>query len=228
MPHVFSGAGPGVQTPDGCSVELYRLLPYMGELADIEQHLKTHTAALELGCGTGRLCERMQELGLRLTGVDESAEMLACLPSGVEGIEASIQTLDLGWRWPAVLLPSHLINHPDVAVRKRFVQAAQRHIDGSGTFYVKRHSPRWLMTVQAGRLRELNGIALHVDDVARVGALVTMTIRYETRDGTWSQSFTTCALEQDEVEGLLASCGFRGFQWLGKEQLWVAANPSDA
>ena len=39
MAHVSSSTGPGTQTPDGCSVNLYRLLPYMGELADIEPHL---------------------------------------------------------------------------------------------------------------------------------------------------------------------------------------------
>jgi SAM-dependent methyltransferase len=221
------GTGPGTQTPDGCSVDLYRLLPYMGELADIEPHLSRHSAALELGCGTGRLCGRMQELGLRATGVDESAEMLAHLPAGIEGIKASIETLNLGRRWPAVLLPSHLVNHPEPTVRKSFVEAARRHIDPGGTFYIKRHSPDWLSTVQQGKLGDSNGIALHADRVARMGNLVTMTLRYEAPEQTWTQSFTTCTLEQHDIEHLLANCGFHGFEWLGSEALWVAATPSD-
>ena len=227
MAPISCGTGPGKQTPDGCSVNLYRLLPYMGELADIEPHLSRYAAALELGCGTGRLCGRMQELGLRATGVDESAEMLAHLPAGIEGIKASIETLDLGRRWPAVLLPSHLINHPDPTVRKRFVDAARRHINPAGTFYVQRHSPRWLSTVQQGKIGDLNGIALHADSVTRTGNLVTMTLRYQGPDQAWTQSFTTCALEQDEIEHLLASGGFQGFQWLGSQALWVAATPSE-
>jgi SAM-dependent methyltransferase len=227
MAHASGGTGPGTQTPDGCSVNLYRLLPYMGELADIEPHLRLYSAALELGCGTGRLCARMQEIGLRAAGVDESAEMLAHLPAGVEGIKASIETLNLRRRWPAVLLPSHLINHPDPTVRKSFVEAARRHIDPGGTFYIKRHSPRWLATVQEGKIGDANGIALHADRVARTGSRVTMTLRYDAPDQTWTQSFTTCALEQDEIEDLLASCGFQGFQWLGGEALWVAAMPGD-
>lgn len=137
MAHVSSGTGAGTQTPDGCSVNLYRLLPCMGELADIEPDLSRHSAALELGWGTGRLCGRMQELGLRATGVDESAEMLAHLPASVEGIKASI----------------------------------------------------------------------------------------ETPDQVWTQSFTTCTLEQNEIEDLLAGCGFQGFEWFGSEALWVAASP---
>lgn len=223
-----SGTGPGTQTPDGCSVNLYRLLPYMGELADIEHHLCKYAAALELGCGTGRLCGRLQELGLRATGVDESAEMLAQLPAGVEGIKASIEGLDLERRWPAVLLPSHLINHPELTVRTKFVEAARRHIDHSGTFYIKRHSPRWLSTVKVGEIGESNGISLHADHVAREGSLVTMAIRYATTEQTWTHSFTTRALEQDEIEDLLTNCGFQGFEWLGNEALWVTATPSDA
>jgi SAM-dependent methyltransferase len=227
MAHAFCGSGPGIQTPDGCSVNLYRLLPYMGELADIEDHLKRYPAALELGCGTGRLCARLQAIGLSATGVDESAEMLAQLPPGVEGIKASIEDLALGRRWPAVLLPSHLINHPDPTARRKFAEAARRHIDQAGTFYIKRHSSRWLSTVQVGKINERNGIALYADHVAREGRQVTMTIRYATQDQAWTQSFTTSMLEQDEIEALLATCGFKDFQWLGNEALWVAATPRD-
>jgi len=154
--------------------------------------------------------------------------MLAQLPPGVESIRASIEELELGRRWPAVLLPSHLINHPDLITRKKFVEAARRHIDHSGTFYIKRHSLRWLSTVQVGKIGESHGIALHADHVARKGRLVTMTIRYATQDQAWTQSFTTCALEKDEIEELLASCGFQGFEWFGHDALWVAATPSDA
>lgn len=226
--HVFSGTGPGSQTRDGCSVSLYRVMPYMDELADIESHLNRHPAVLELGCGTGRLCGRLQEIGLHVAGVDESAEMLAHLPIGVEGIKASIETLDLGRRWPAVLLPSHLINHPDEVIRKQFVEAAKRHITPFGTFYIKRHSPRLLSTVKKGPLGVSKGIALHVEHVSRDGDLVTMTIRYNAGDQAWTQSFSTCVLQTHDIEQLLSSCGFQGFQWLGAEALWVAATSGDA
>ena len=227
MAHVFAGSGPGIQTPDGCSVDLYRLLPYMGELSDIEPLLSKHSAALELGCGTGRLCGRMQEIGLHVTGVDESAEMLAHLPPGVEGIKASIERLELARLWPAVLLPSHLINHPEEAVRKRFVEAAARHITPTGTFYVKRHAPGWLSTVQQGPIGHSNGVTLEVEHITRQGELVTMTIRYEASRQSWRQSFTTTSLKELQVEELLRSCGFQSFQWHGPERLWVAATLSD-
>ena len=228
MAHSFSGTGPGIQTPDGCSVEFYRQLPYMNELSDIESELMKMNAVLELGCGTGRLCRRLQELGLQATGVDESAAMLAQLPPAVEGVESRIEELNIGRTWPAVLLPSHLINHPEESVRRSFVEAAKRHIDPTGSFYVKRHSTQWLSTVQDGHIGESNGVAYFAENVIREGDLLTMTLRYEAFGQAWEQSFTTCALEKIQVENLLASCGFGNFRWLGKQELWVAATPSDA
>lgn len=228
MAPVFSGSGPGVQTPDGCSVEFYRQLPYMNELSDIEAELSNHNAALELGCGTGRLCSRLQVLGLRATGVDESAAMLALLPPGVEGIEGRIEDLHIGRRWPAVLLPSHLINHPEDSVRRSFVEAAKRHLEPAGVFYIKRHSTIWLSTVQDGPIGEANGVGYFAENVSRKGDLLTMTLRYEALGQCWVQSFSTRALEKYQIENLLASCGFGSFRWLGKQELWVAATPSDA
>ncbi len=228
MAHAFSGSGPGIQTPDGCSVALYRLMPYMGELRDIECALQMHSTALELGCGTGRLCARLLELGLKVTGVDESDEMLAHLPAGVEGVRSSIEQLDLGTRWSAVLLPSHLINHPDASVRNKFVAAAARHVSSVGTFFVKRHKPSWLATVQAGRIGESNGVSYHAEQVARAGNLVTMTLRYEAFGQSWTQSFSTVSLSEMEVEELLRQHGFGRFEWLGPEKLWVSASASDA
>ena len=228
MTHAFSGAGPGIQTPDGCSVELYRQLPYMNELADIEIELKARGAALELGCGTGRLCRRLQELGLQVAGVDESAAMLAQLPTGVEGIQCRIEELNLGRRWPVVLLASHLINHPEESVRRSFVTAAARHIEPKGTFYIKRHSTQWLATVQDGPIGESNGIRYSAENVRRHSSLLSMTLHYEAFGQVWSQAFTTCSLEKQEIERLLVPHGFVSVRWLGSNQLWGAADASDA
>ena len=49
----FTGKGPGEQAPDGCSVELYLKLPYLGDLEPVHQFLNANASILELGCGTG-------------------------------------------------------------------------------------------------------------------------------------------------------------------------------
>ncbi len=78
MVTTLSGSGPD------------RPLPYMDELRDIEHALRRHATVVELRCASGRLCTRLLELKLSVTGVDESEAMLAHLPDGVEGICASI------------------------------------------------------------------------------------------------------------------------------------------
>ena len=209
-------------------MSLYRLLPYMDELRDIEPALRTHATALELGCGTGRLCSRLVELGLRVTGVDESDAMLAHLPEGVEGIRASIEALDLGRTWSAVLLPSHLINHPDATVRSAFVAAAKRHLAPGGTFFAKRHKRSWLATVQDGRIGESNGVTYHAEHVVRTNDIVSMTLRYEGFGQSWIQSFSTTPLSEAAVEALLRQHGFDHFDWHGADRLWVAASAEKA
>lgn len=114
MRHSFTGEGPGAQTPDGCSVVLYRDLPYMGELEEVIDQFRPGMSVLELGCGTGRLCSRLVEVGCTVTGVDESSEMLACLPPQIHAVQSKVEDLDLARTYDVVLLASHLINHSDV------------------------------------------------------------------------------------------------------------------
>lgn len=198
----------------------------MGELAEIEAQLRRHDSALELGCGTGRLCGRMLELGLEVAGVDDSAEMLACMPAGAERIQSSIEELKLNRTWSAVLLPSHLINHPDGDTRSAFVRAARTHIRPTGTFYLQRHDAHWLQSVQDGPLGESFGFAMSAENVARQGDTVSMTLRYATHDGEWTQTFSTVALNEDQIEALLDRQGFAQVRWLGRRRLWAAAMPA--
>ena len=228
MTSFFAGSGPGIQTPDGCSVDLYRALPYMGEIDDIEPELRRHSSVLELGCGNGRICKRMADLGLQVTGVDESPEMLAHLPPGIEGVLSSIERLSLGRRWPAVILPSHLVNHPADAVRSAFIAAARRHTSNAGTFFVKRHDPTWLATVQAGPIGKSHGVSYFAEHVTRSGNQVTMTLRYEVSGKSWTQSFSTTSLSEMEVEDQLRQHGFGQLEWFGPKRLWASASAGDA
>lgn len=220
----FSGSGPGEQTSDGCSVEFYRRLPYLGELDEIMSLLPVHSSVLELGCGTGRLAAHLAEAGHRVVGVDDSAAMLSHLPPTVTGVHASIETMDLSpQRFGIVLLPSHLINHPDAGLRAAFVRCAARHLATGGLFYLKRHDPNWLRTVQSGFLAEKNGVQYSAEAVSHQGELLRMTLVYQAFGERWTQSFTAEALEAEQIEALLAEHGFGAVAWLGEQRLWAAA-----
>ena len=192
-----------MQTSDGCSVELYRRLPYSGELEDIADELGRHAAVLELGCGVGRLAPRLFALGLTVTGVDNSPQMLAQLPESVEGICSSIESLELERVWPAVLLPSYLVNSPCLDSRQAYIEVAHRHLSPGGSLFIQRHSQQWLASVAVGPLGEFSGVAIHVDGLERHWPWITMTLRYELPEGCWSQTFTVESLSIAQIEELL-------------------------
>ena len=118
------GSGPGAITPDGCAVDLYALLPPMGEPELVHAAIPAGASILELGAGAGRMTARLVELGHPVVAVDESAEMLAHV-RGAETVRARIQDLELGRRFDAVLLASFLVNTPDRALRGAFLRALQ-------------------------------------------------------------------------------------------------------
>jgi len=224
----FLGDGPGVQTPDGCSVELYRQLPYMGELDEVIELFAEGTSVLELGCGTGRLCARLSDAGCCVTGVDESADMLACVPTRIETVQSSIEDLELGRTFDTVLLASHLINHPSARLRDAFIGCARRHLKVGGLFVLERHSTNWLTSVQPGPIGQAHGFAVDVEAVSHEKQIVHMMLRYSFSAQVWRQSFSTVSLTEAEVEELLAKAGFSEVRWRGDQRLWASAVASDA
>ena len=228
MKFINSGSGSGPQTSDGCSVEFYRRLPYTDELEDIADQLREHESVLELGCGVGRLATRLLNLGLSYCGVDNSQEMLSHLPQGAEGLYSSIEALHLERSWSSVLLASHLINVPDVQLRRAFVEAAFQHLAPQGKVYIQRHNPDWLSSVEPGGLGTFSGLDISVETVERRWPYVTMTLKYDLEGQSWCQSFTAEALSVGQVEELLKGVGFNNVQTSGERELWLSAVRGDA
>jgi len=220
---MFSGSGPGHQAPDGSSVEMYRQLPYMGELEELRPFLPSGGSVLELGCGTGRLTRRLLECGMRVTGVDSSAQMLTALPAHASAIQSDIEFLNLKERFDVVLLASCLINHPSPTTRSALADSARRHLRHGGCLLLERHHPEWLQTAMPGPVGLAGAVAIHLERVARMEGTVHMTIRYEHEGQLWRHSFVVVALGEQEIEELLFQCGFGHFSWRGPRNRWVTA-----
>lgn len=220
---MFKGSGPGVQTPDGCSVALYRRLPYLGELEAVREHLTEGAEVLELGCGAGRLTGKLLEWGLRATSVDNSREMLAELPSGAVPVLADIENLRLRERFDVAILASCLVNHPSDVTRRGFAETAAVHLKAGGLLLAERHDPHWLQTAGVGFASDLGSMELRVESIRRTGNLIAMTLRYSDGTDSWLHSFVTASLTEEEVEHMLADYGFGQFTWAAPKRRWVAA-----
>ena len=100
--------------PDGSPVLLYARLPALGEAELIHAAVPAGSRILELGAGAGRITHRLIALGHEVVAVDNSGAMLAFI-RGAETVLADMETLDLGRRFPVVVLASNFVNNPDSA-----------------------------------------------------------------------------------------------------------------
>lgn len=202
-------------------MELYRQLPYHGELEPIRASFGPGAEVLELGCGTGRCTRQMLEWGAVVTAVDNSAEMLTAVPSEAIKVLGNIESLELGQQFSLVVLASCLINHPAATVRRTFLRVARRHLAVGGKVLVERQDPEWLAKAQVGKQGVVGDVSLFVESAERENELVRITLRYEIGNQSWRQSFEAMILQEPEIEAMLAEAGFAGHTWLGSKRRWV-------
>ncbi|RJO63782.1 MAG: class I SAM-dependent methyltransferase [Myxococcales bacterium] len=102
---------------------------------------------LELGCGTGRLTLPMAREGTRIVAVDINPNLLdrlrrklsqktnGDLAERIEIVEADIAALDLGRRFPIVLMPFNTLMHfYDPPAIEAALATAKRHLASQGRF----------------------------------------------------------------------------------------------
>jgi SAM-dependent methyltransferase len=217
----FSGTGPGARSADGCSVELYRRLPYVGELDWLLPRLPQGARVLELGCGTGRLTQRLLDSGARVTAVDSSASMLMHLPHAAERVCSDIAGLRLGRRFDVVLLPSCLINHPVEPTRRAYLDAAAEHLAPGALFAFERHDPEWLRGAAVGELSSVPPFELAVDTVVHEGDVAHMSLGYTAGDQRWTHRFSARVLDDAAIAAALAAAGFTAPRWIDRR--WAEA-----
>jgi len=198
----------GPVTADGCPVEVYRLLPSMGEPELVDALVPPRARILDLGAGTGRIADPLVELGHEVVAVDDSAEMLAHVRRA-RPHRARIEDLHLGERFDAVLLASHLVNTPDDGLRRALLATARRHLADGGRLLVQWHEPGWFDGLRRGTVTdgEIDGITsrLEVHDL-RDGVL-DATVSYSDGASTWAQSFRALRLDVDRLAAELAAAG---------------------
>jgi SAM-dependent methyltransferase len=221
----FPGSGPGPQTLDGCSVELWKLLPAGEEPSLIASAVLPRASILELGAGVGRITHPLLELGYKVTAVDNSSEMLAEI-SGAITVLSDIEDLTLGISFDAVVLGSFLIHAPAPGARATLLEVCRRHVKPSGVVLIQHYHDGWPASAVPGYMGEKDGIKAFVDDVVHDGRFVRITLRHEGASGTWTQSFTAEALSRSELVDALANAGLSFERHIDQDQSWLLARPT--
>lgn len=219
-----SGTGPGAITDDGCSVELYALLPARGEPELVRAAVPEGGSILELGCGVGRMTAPLVRAGHRVVAVDNSADMLARV-EGAETVLADIERLDLDRVFDAVLLASHLVNVPDAELRDGLLRNCRRHVGADGVVVIQRHAPAWFDTVAPGEATR-DGLTTRLRDVSRPApGRVAATIEHEHDGAVWTQTFEAERLDDAALVAALAAAGLELDTHLTEDGAWVRARP---
>lgn len=201
-------SGPGAVTADGCAVEVYRRLPPMGEPELVHALVRSGARILDLGAGTGRVADPLAELGHEVVAVDDSAEMLAHVRRA-RPHRARIEELDLGERFDAVLLASHLVNTPDDGLRRALLAAARRHLADGGRLLLQWHEPGWFDGLRPGTVAEgaIGGISSRLEVHGIDDGVLAATVTYSDGTSTWAQSFRALRLDVDRLAAELAAAG---------------------
>jgi SAM-dependent methyltransferase len=210
--------------PDGSPVELYRLLPVLGEPELIHGAAAEGAEILELGCGVGRITHRLLELGHPVVAVDESAAMLAFV-RGADTVCARIEDLDLSRRFPVVLLMSNLVN-TQATQRHAFLRACRRHVSDAGLVLIERLAPDW--EPEEAEERAIGPLATRVRDVRRTGRFVAGVVEYRSEGRVWQHPFESHLLDDNELGESLAAAGLELSRVLDESGRWVVATPLDA
>jgi SAM-dependent methyltransferase len=176
--------------PDGSPVDVYLAIPPSHGFEVVLPSFGVGDRVLDLGCGVGRLAGLLCDRGCVVTGVDEAAAMLAHVDARVERVEARIDGLDLGRRFDAVVLASHLVNSADDDVRRALLRAAASHLEPGGRFLVEHHHEGTLAAAPR-RTGTIGPVEVTFVEHGRDGDVLDAEVTYRLAGRVWTQRFRT-------------------------------------
>lgn len=212
----------GAAAPDGSPVALYLRLGPEPELDVLTQVLPPGAAVLDLGCGTGRIADALAARGHAVVGVDESPAMMEHVRLA-EPVHARVEGLDLGRRFDAVLLLSHLLNTPDDAQRHAFLRTCARHVRPGGLIVLQRHPPGWRPPLRAS---ERDGVRFTLEDLSVSLDEVAATSVYGLPEGEVRQRWRARLLDDGALSDELRAVGLRQVTGAIGED-WVVCGPEE-
>lgn len=215
------GESRGPVAGDGSPVEVYLRIPHQGEADAVHEMVEPGSQVLELGCGVGRVTHPLLALGHSVVAVDSCQDMLAHV-RGAETVLADIEALDLGRRFQAVLLASHLVNTGDDQARRRLLTSCARHVDTGGVVVIQRYPPDYEPAF-SGRV---GAVGVSQEVLSRCGSRFSARVTYQVDNQSWRQEFLGQILDDTELAAELEAVGLRLMRTLGRGQSWAQAVPA--
>jgi SAM-dependent methyltransferase len=207
--------------PDGSPVALYASLPPLGEAELIHGAIPAGAEILELGAGAGRVTHGLLALGHPVVAVDNSAEMLARI-DGAETVLADMLTLDLGRRFPVVVLASNFINEPTPEERRAFLDVCARHVLADGQALLQGFPHDWEPSTE---WTEVGPVRLRMRTFELDGDVVTGEMEYVVGAERLVHAFASKRLSHEELDADLESVGLRRVRELDDRGSWIEAAP---
>ena len=207
--------------PDGSPIVLYASLPPLGEPELIHGAVPAGAEILELGAGAGRVTHPLLALGHPVVAVDNSAEMLARI-DGAETVLADMLTLDLGRRFPVVVLASNFINEPLAKDRRAFLDVCARHVLEDGQVLLQGFPRDWAPNTE---WTEFGPVRLRIRAFELDGDVVTGEMEYLVGDERLVHAFESRRLSDQELDADLAAVGLRRARELDDRRSWIEAVP---
>lgn len=142
-------------------------------------------------------------MGHTVVAVDNEPEMLSHLRLS-RPVRADIASLSLvGEEFDAVLLMSHLVNHPDTSMVAAMLETVRKHLRPNGFAVIERYPPGWVASCSE-RTTERDGVRYTLRDLSRdAEGVLTATMVYEFDGRRFEQLFQA----RDFDETLLAGFG---------------------
>ncbi|MDX3697746.1 class I SAM-dependent methyltransferase [Streptomyces europaeiscabiei] len=198
---------------------------YAGELDFLGPRIPDGGSVLEVGCGAGRMTRVLAESGYQVTAIDHSADMLAHVAEirGVKVFHASIESMRLGAKFDAVLIPSFLWHSVDEG-RGAMLTTCRDHLAAGGQIFIEWWPPEYFKNASGeGRFGPL--INNQNNTVSADKKQIAIELEYRHDDGRrWETTVTTQKMEIDELELHLDRAGLIFGEWLKPDRKWFSAS----
>ena len=209
---------------DGSPVAVFAALALhadRGVAAMLHAQMLKGDSVLELGCGAGRVANRLVKLGHDVCAVDNSEAMLKHVTYKAERVQLDLFALDLQRRFGAVIAGSYLVNQwPPL-----LLASCARHVDVDGAVYVQRYSPAWARAAQPGSAQS-GPVSIRFEKVSCINDRFQATVIYTLDGHKWRQSLDAEVLDDDALDRYARYVGLRFDAVIDAYDEWVRLVPT--